>query len=255
MENLKKLPFWKSVVLFALPSAYFIMLTRWLTPFFHDSLGIHPSLSWYITGYFVFVPLFIGAILLVKRETGTLNLQILLRRLRFKKLTVNDLIWTVGATLLSFVAMGVIWWISSLLTSNFSVPALQTTPGFMTSRPLEGLQKLYLLIWLPMFFFNIVGEQMLWHGYILPRQELTHGKWACLINTFCWLIFHICFGIGLMILLLPLLAIIPYTIQKTKNTRVNNSCSCKWTNGSSCRSRAYKIACSEMPRSKQLPSQ
>ena len=218
MEEIKKMPFWKSIFYFALPSAYFIVLTRWFTPFLHNNLGIQPSLSWYITGYFVFVPLFIGAIILVKKEKGAVNLQTLLKRLRFRKLEKNDIIWTIGATLLAFAAMGAIWWISSLLTSSFSVPALQTTPSFMSSEPLEGLQKFYILIWLPMFFFNIVGEQMLWHGYILPRQELTHGKWACLVNSFCWLLFHICFGVGLMILLFPLLVIIPYTIQKTKNT-------------------------------------
>jgi CAAX amino terminal protease family. len=218
MENLKKLPFWKSLVLFALPSAYFIMMTRWFTPLLHESFGFNPYLSWYITGCFVFVPLFMAAVLLVKRETGSCSLQMLFSRLRFKKLTKSDFKWTIGATFLSFIAMGVIFCIAGVLTKYFSVPALQTTPDFMRAKPLVGFEKLYLLIWLPMFFFNIVGEQMLWHGYILPRQELTHGKWACLVNSICWLLFHICFGIGLMILLLPLLIIIPYTIQKTKNT-------------------------------------
>lgn len=218
MENLKKLPLWKSIVLFALPSAYFIALTKWFTPFLHENLGLHPSLSWYITGLLVFVPLFVSALLFVKRETGILNLEILLRRLRLKKLTKKDVTWTLCATLLSFAAMGLVWWISTLLTQYLSVSPLQTTPNFMSSQPLEGFQKLYLLIWLPMFFFNIVGEQMLWHGYILPRQELTHGKSAWLVNAFCWLLFHICFGSDLIFLLLPLLLIVPYTIQKTKNT-------------------------------------
>jgi hypothetical protein len=218
MENLKKLPLWKSILLFALPSAYFITLTKWFTPFLHKDLGVHPSLSWYITGYLVFIPLFISAILLVKRETGTLNLQVLMRRLRIKKLTKKDKIWTFSATLISFISMGAIWWISTLLSKYYSFPPLQTTPNFMSSQPLLGMQKLLLLIWLPMFFFNIVGEQMLWHGYILPRQELTHGQMAWLVNALCWLLFHVCFGIGLIILLLPLLVIVPYTIQKTENT-------------------------------------
>jgi hypothetical protein len=178
MENLKKLPLWKSILLFALPSAYFITLTKWFTPFLHKDLGVHPSLSWYITGYLVFIPLFIR----------------------------------------SFISMGAIWWISTLLSKYYSFPPLQTTPNFMSSQPLLGMQKLLLLIWLPMFFFNIVGEQMLWHGYILPRQELTHGQMAWLVNALCWLLFHVCFGVVLIILLLPLLVIVPYTIQKTENT-------------------------------------
>jgi hypothetical protein len=193
-------------------------MTRFFTPFLNWSLKLHPSLSWYVTGIFVFVPLFIMAILLVKHENGMLDLNTLLQRLRFKKLTWADMKWTLGATLLSFISMGIILVISNFLAFHFSVPALQTTPGFMSSRPLEGMERLYLLVWILMFFFNIVGEQMLWHGYILPRQELTHGKRAWFVNACCWLLFHLCFGIDLIILLLPLLFIIPFTIQRTKNT-------------------------------------
>ncbi|MGC6175821.1 CPBP family glutamic-type intramembrane protease [Lacrimispora sp. 38-1] len=218
MEKIKKLPLWKSILFFALPSTYFFIMTRFFTPFLNQSLKLHPSLSWYVTGIFVFVPLFIMANLLVKHENGRLDFKTLLQRLRFKKLTWEDIKWTLGATLLSFIAMGIIWGISNFLTFHFSVSALQTTPGFMSSQPLEGMERLYLLVWMLMFFFNIVGEQMLWHGYILPRQELTHGKWAWFVNACCWLLFHLCFGIDLIILLLPLLFIIPFTIQRTKNT-------------------------------------
>lgn len=218
MEKIKKLLLWQSILFFALPSMYFFLMTRNFTPFLNRSLKLHPALSWYVTGLFVFVPLFIMAILLVRRENGMLDLETLLHRLRFKKLSWWDMKCTVEATLLSFISMGMIWGISIFLTSHFSVPALQTTPGFMNSQPWEGMERLYLLVWILMFFFNIVGEQMLWHGYILPRQELTHGKLAWLVNACCWIIFHLCFGIDLIILLLPLLFIIPFTIQRTKNT-------------------------------------
>lgn len=218
MKKIKKLPLWKSILFFALLSTYFFLMTLFLTPYLNRSLKLHPSLSWYLTGLFVFVPIFILAILLVKHENGMLDLKTLLQRLRFKKLTCKDIKWTVWATLLSFILMGTIWELANFITFHFSVPALQTTPKFMSSQPLEGVERLYLLVWMIMFFFNIVGEQMLWHGYILPRQELTHGKWAWFVNTCCWLIFHLCFGIDLIILLLPLLFIIPFTIQMTKNT-------------------------------------
>jgi len=32
------------------------------------------------------------------------------------------------------------------------------------------------LAWLPYFFFNIVGEELLWRGYLLPRQVGVLGR-------------------------------------------------------------------------------
>jgi hypothetical protein len=218
INNIKKLQLWKSILLFAAPSVYFIAMTQYFTPYLSKILGVHPALSWYITAYLIFIPLFIGAILLAKRESPSITNGELLKRFRFKKLTKSDLHWTIGATVLIFAAMGLIMLASQVLSGAFGIPALKTTPPFMQFGALKGWDRSFLLVWLPMFFFNIVGEQMLWQGYILPRQELEHGKWAWLVNAFCWMIFHICFGVDLIILLIPCLMIIPFTIQKTKNT-------------------------------------
>ncbi len=50
--------------------------------------------------------------------------------------------------------------------------------------------------WLPFFFlvamfFNIFGEELLWRGFILPRQELAHGSWTWIIHGLLWTGFHI----------------------------------------------------------------
>jgi membrane protease YdiL (CAAX protease family) len=218
MENIKKMKLWESILMFAVPSAYFILLTKYLTPYLSKVLRLHPALSWYITGYLVFIPLFIEAIVLVKKEDRSVTLNQLLKRFRIRKITKSDLKSTISATILTFACTGMIMLISKILSSTMGFPELKTTPDFMKYPTLMGPERLYLLVWLPMFLFNILGEQMLWQGYILPRQELEHGKLAWLVNSLCWLLFHFCFGIDLMVLLLPCLLIIPYAIQKTKNT-------------------------------------
>jgi len=68
-----------------------------------------------------------------------------------------------------------------------------------------------------MFFFNIVGEEILWRGYIQARLQ---GKYSWLLCSFLWLLFHLPFGIDLMIMLIPVITIIPYIFYKTKNTLV-----------------------------------
>lgn len=218
LENMKRLSLAKSLMMFGVPSIYFIAITRFLTPYLIKAEGVHPALSWFITGYLVFLPLFIAAILLVKRETGNITWHVLLERLRIKKLTKNDVRWTIGSTILILVVTGLIMAVSKELSAVFGIHELQTTPSFMQIGVLHGHEQLYLLIWLPMFLFNIVGEQMLWQGYILPRQELEHGSKAWFVNASLWMMFHLCFGLDLMIILLPTLFIITYTIQKTKNT-------------------------------------
>jgi membrane protease YdiL (CAAX protease family) len=59
-------------------------------------------------------------------------------------------------------------------------------PPFMSFDPLTPGRYWILLIWVPYWVLNIMGEEILWRGTMLPRQELAFGKWA-------WL-FH---GIGL----------------------------------------------------------
>jgi membrane protease YdiL (CAAX protease family) len=40
------------------------------------------------------------------------------------------------------------------------------------------------------FFFNIVGEELWWRGLILPRQELSFGRYTWLVHGLLWAAFH-----------------------------------------------------------------
>ena len=66
-------------------------------------------------------------------------------------------------------------------------------------------------------FFNIVGEEIWWRCYILPRQELTHGKITWLIHGILWACFHM-FKWWAVPFMLITCQIIPFVAQKTKNT-------------------------------------
>ncbi len=110
--------------------------------------------------------------------------------------------------------------ISKVLNVKFGIHELETTPPFMKFNSFVGKEKLLLLVWVIMFFFNMYGEEILWRGYIMPRQELKQGKYAWLINGSLWILFHTCFGIDLIIILLPIMFILPYAVYKTKNTNV-----------------------------------
>ncbi|SEL85374.1 CAAX protease self-immunity [Alkalibacterium putridalgicola] len=50
-----------------------------------------------------------------------------------------------------------------------------------------------LLITFQLFFlfFNILGEEFWWRGYILPRQEIVHGQYTWILHGLLWTLFHI----------------------------------------------------------------
>lgn len=218
--QIKPLPFYKSFLLFGLPSLFFYFITSIVIPYFEKGLGFHPLLAWFFGGILVFV-LLLGLVLLIyRRDYKKIRLHQFLERLRVKKLSKRDLKWIAIATALIFLITLAIKMIARFLMIKIGTPDLDTAPPFIDFRALIGLEKLYLFIWVPSFILNIIGEELLWRGYTLPRQEFEHGKWAWFINSILWTTFHLCFGVHLLIILIPALLIIPFIVYKTKNTTV-----------------------------------
>jgi membrane protease YdiL (CAAX protease family) len=63
-------------------------------------------------------------------------------------------------------------------------------------------------LWIPYWILNIMGEEVLWRGVILPRQETVSGKNAWIINAIGW---------QLLLTMIPILFILPFVVQKTRN--------------------------------------
>jgi membrane protease YdiL (CAAX protease family) len=208
-----------TLLLFGVPTIAFLAVCRLLIPQLNQNFQLHPALSWFIGGFLVFVPLFVLAVYLTKRDGFRTKAQ-LLARLRLRKMSSRDWKYTIISTLLIMVISGAIMGISKFLNLQFGIPEIETTPSFMDFEPFQKNERFLLLVWLVMFFFNIFGEELLWRGYILPRQEINLGNYAWFFNAILWVMFHLCFGIQLMILLLPILFILPYVVQKTQNTWV-----------------------------------
>lgn len=210
-NDIKAMPLKLSCLYFGIPALYFWLLTNYLIPYLNNTIGMHAAMSWFIAGFLIFIPLFFAAYGFAKREGNAESFKALLKRLRLKKFTTKDWAWAAGGLVATLVFTGLV---------KFGIPALKTTPSFMEFEPFKADERWMLLVWLLMFFFNIVGEEIYWRGYIMPRQELANGKYAWLINSFLWGVFHISFGRDLLIIALPALIILPYAVYKTKNTAV-----------------------------------
>ncbi len=75
-----------------------------------------------------------------------------------------------------------------------------------------------IVYWLGWVVINIGGEELLWRGYALPRQEKVFGRYAWLVNGLCWnLLFHFFMNWNVLVLM-PISLTIPYLVQKYQNT-------------------------------------
>jgi membrane protease YdiL (CAAX protease family) len=202
----------KASLIFTGFTGYFFLLLFTLLPLLKANISLNPALYWFITGYSLFIPMFVYALTMAKRESGPGQA---MTALGLRPFNSRDWKYSIAGLALSFVATGIIFGGFFMSHRWFGTRMLSTTPWFMQMEPFHGPEKLYLLIWLPMFFFNIVGEELLWRGYIQNRMA---GKYAWLLCSFLWMIFHLPFGPDLMIMLIPVMLIIPYVFHKTKNS-------------------------------------
>lgn len=212
--EIKKLGFLGSFAIYIPAAILMYCMTKYLIPYLSRVTGQETILFWFIVaGLGIFTPLIITAILILKAEGYKISKSTWIERLRFRKITKTDLIWSIAGLVLVGVFSGIIMKGLELIIGKFD-----HSPAFMSFEPLTKGRYWLLLIWAPYWILNILGEELLWRGVMLPRQEIAFGKYTWLIHGFGWGLFHIAFGWQLLITLIPLLFIQSFIVQKTKNS-------------------------------------
>jgi len=212
--RIRKLGLFPSFSIFISAALLMFLQTTFLIPYLSNVTGQEPILFWFIVaGLGIFTPLIILGIIILKMEGFRINRETINSRLRFRKLTRSDIIWTLIGFLAVAILSGLIMKLLEVLVGQFD-----HSPKFMSFEPLTKGRYWLLLIWAPYWILNILGEEFLWRGVMLPRQEIAFGKYAWIIHGFGWGLFHIAFGWKLLITLIPLIFIQSFIVQKTKNS-------------------------------------
>jgi membrane protease YdiL (CAAX protease family) len=73
-------------------------------------------------------------------------------------------------------------------------------------------------VWSVAFVVNIGGEELLWRGYVLPRQEAALGRWAWLANGLLWVVAVHAFMWWNLVGLLPTGLVTPFLAQRYGTT-------------------------------------
>jgi membrane protease YdiL (CAAX protease family) len=95
--------------------------------------------------------------------------------------------------------------------------ALAVPPTEFMGIPLAGAWWV-VAVWTVAFVVNIGGEELLWRGYVLPRQEAAFGRWAWLVNGLLWVVAVHAFMWWNLFGLLPTGLVTPYLVQRYGTT-------------------------------------
>src|SRR5262249_23210681 len=203
-----------SASIFAVFSILLWLTVRTVIPCLRDAFGILPIIGWYISGTaLVLVPILLCGCAMAWRELPEHSLDAWRKRLRLASMDCNDVIWVIGGLLAIATASGVIVALARYIAPNF-------LPSPWLLQPTPGLHAWVFAAWIPLFVSNILGEELCWRGYLLPRQEARFGRAAWLSNGILWWLFHWSFGWPIMLTLLPITVLLPWIVQQRRNTWV-----------------------------------
>jgi len=231
-DSLKPIPFWQAFLLFAIPGAI-VYLNIYLAVPYLVRAGVPLILC--------FPPLLMSpvllpaSLLLFKREGNQWSWATLRERFRLHPITGTQWLWVIGTLLViqlsdglfGFIGLdGLARWLAGI--PLFKPPPylpslidprveLALLPSEFLGAPLRGNWWIPLW-WVGLLLLSNLGEELMWRGYILPRQELSLGKWAWVANGLLWnFLLHAVLKwqyLGM----LPGMLLTPWLAQKLKNT-------------------------------------
>ncbi len=235
MENVKTLrtkTLWATLAIFGVSFALIYLSLYVIIPLTVQK-GMNFGYSYLIFFYYPFALLLITALVLIKAEAKgrKLTWAMFKNRYRLNKFDRTTVLWTTGLFVFWFVllifiepAVGKALAKIPFFAPNTCFPpeinpnVPPAAPGVMFGMALHG--KWWIpLIYFAGWFFNIFGEELLFRGYLLPKQEAAFGKYAWLIQGSFWGLWHFFWKWNFPVLFITCLAL-SFVAQKTKNTWV-----------------------------------
>jgi membrane protease YdiL (CAAX protease family) len=202
---IKSLPFRGSLALFVALGLFAAVAQYVFLPAL-VRLGMSEENAYNTAHLAVFIGLFLATVLALRAEGMPLAWGALKERLRLKRMDGMAWKWT-----LPFLVLYLLLGLLLQMLAGFVYEGLGFWPPD-ADIPLTNI--VYLLVLLPI---NILSEELWWRGYLLPRQELGHGKSAWLVNGVLWSLFHFFKWWAVPFLLLKQW-MLPLLVQRTRNT-------------------------------------
>ncbi|MCX7747734.1 MAG: CPBP family intramembrane metalloprotease [Clostridia bacterium] len=225
-RTIKPAPLWQSLCFFGISSILIITNLYVIMPHLLAS-GIPFLTGYFILFYTPFLLLFVTEIIFYKRNIRKLSWESFKGYFRIKKLNRKTLFWTIGLFLFWLVSFFGLGFTQKLIAEIpfFNPPSYfppeinplkSMVSGELMGTPLEGNWWIIIVCTIG-WFFNIFGEELLFRGYLLPRQEMKYGKHAWIINGVLWTLWHSFWRWQLIPLFFTCMSL-SFVAQKTQST-------------------------------------
>lgn len=226
--EIRPMPLWLSIFSFGIPAAFYTFTIYIAMPYLNKK-GIPLIINFFIGMVSPLMLLLVASLLGYKIEGNQASWGSLKKRFRLNRMNTNTWIWTACLTLFWALIGSALLPISHWLVNiKFFTPPVFLPPVIDPRIEQNNILTSFMGISLPgnwwvaflyliFLFFNIIGEEFWWRGYILPRQELVHGKWTWIVHGTLWTLFHF-FCRWNWIALFPACLALSYVAQKQKNT-------------------------------------
>ncbi len=220
-SQIKPISFSTSLVIFLGAAVLFLINERVIIPYFHE-LGASQLLL-FLTYIFPFSLFFIAALYGYRKEGNPWNWKSIKSRFRYKPIKGKMWLWTILIVTVDVASYVLVYKLAFPIIKKIhdAFPTPEVITDFMNNgETFAGftIQGNWWLIglFLILYFFNVVGEEVLWRGYLWPRQELKHGKYTWIVHGLLWTAFHL-FAPYNAIMVLPGALFMSYMVQRFQN--------------------------------------
>ena len=220
--TIRPMPLSLSFTLFGLPALLFLALHQFVVPLLVKA-GAPLVVCFFVLAspHMLF---FVGAFVGYRLEGNPWTRHALAERFRMRRPNRRDCVWAlvaavgdIGSYLAVYIgARPVVKWLHDLYPEPEALSRIFGDATTFVGFPLKGNWWL-LGVFLVFYFFNVMGEELWWRGYIFPRQELTHGSRTWIVHGLLWTGFH-AFSPYNALMVLPGALVVSWIVQRRKNT-------------------------------------
>lgn len=221
-----------SMLYFCIPGALSVAAHYVATPMLVAN-GMQPFYAEFIPNGLVLASLLVAALVAYRLEGRPMTWAGIKDRLRLTPMTGKLWLWVLGATIFGFILYYLVTPLGTWLITQGILPMPASLPAWVDPRVVGsfvekfdieagGLRGNWMFFFMAAlsFFFNIVGEEFWWRGYVLPRNELAFGKWTWLIHGIMWSALFHAWKYWDVIGMLPANLVFVYVVTRTKSTTV-----------------------------------
>jgi membrane protease YdiL (CAAX protease family) len=223
-DEMSPMPFWETFLIFAYTLISGFVMFYWFRPCL-EAQGFSEMRAYLFAANSVLVSMFVWALVAFRIETGSFEWRRLVKRFRLGKLTWKMVLWAIVLSVIMFGGEAVFLPLLSRMVENGIINIPDSLPVYLNPTMHTSLSEMKtqfaregIFPWIPLvLFFNIFGEELLWRGYLLPRQELTGGQHTWVLHGLLWGLSHT-FQYWLLPPIFLGAMVLSFVVQKMKNT-------------------------------------